>query len=116
MLTLSEKDKILKEWERLRSENAPLRIIKDGKVIGMPSDYIDNVIFTIVGDNEIMATKIYENFPWDKYPVKVTFINCRLRQLIEEGKIIVIKEGWVMSGFYGAPMKDPIKNIIKLHT
>lgn len=116
LLTVSEKDKLLKEWERIRSENAPLRIIKEGEVIGLPADYIDKVIFSIIGGDEVVVAKIFENFPWDEYPVKVTFIYYRLRQLIAEGKITVIQEGWDTSGFYGAPMKNPTRNIIKLNT
>ena len=84
-------------------------------VIGLPADCIDKVIFSIIGDDEVVTAKIFENFPWDEYPVKVTFIYYRIKQLIAEGKIIIIKEGWDTSGFYGAPMKKPTRNIIKLN-
>lgn len=115
MLSPNDKKTFLEEWERIRSENAPLRMIKEGTVIGLPCDYIDNVIFSIIGDNEVLTAFIFEQFPWKDYPVKVTYINYRLRQLIAEGKINVVKEGWDTTGFYGAPMKNILRNKIKKH-
>lgn len=115
-LSNEEKNDLLAEWKHIQSENAPLRIIKDGNIISLPADHIDDVIYSLIGNEEIRVTYIFEHFPWDKYPVVTTYIYYRLRQLIAEGKIDVIKEGWETSGFYGAPFKNINKSIIRKHT
>ena len=48
-----DKTKLLAEWARIQAENAPLRILKDGKVIGFPADYIDERLFSFMGEKEV---------------------------------------------------------------
>ena len=115
-LSADEIGKLLGEWERIRVENAAVRIIKGGKVAGFPDNYIDDAIYSVMGDNSIKTSALFERFPWTHYPVSATFMNYRIRQLISDGRIDVVELGWDPYGSYGAPMKIRARNIISKHT
>ena len=104
-LTEEERSELLAEWERIRAENAPLRIVKDGRIAGLPADYADDAIFTIMGNNAIKTSSLFERFPWKNYPVSEEFLNYRISRLIFEGTVDVVELGWDPYGNYGAPVK-----------
>jgi hypothetical protein len=43
-LSQEDRDRHQAEWHALRNENAPLRIVQDGRLISAPLDYFDNLI------------------------------------------------------------------------
>ena len=112
-LSNEDKTKLLAEWARIQAENAPLRILKDGKVIGLPADYIDERLFSFMGEKEVQITDLCQEFLRGELSCRLTYLLWRLRQLIEKGTIVVVKEGWDTEGFYGAPMKNFVRCIIK---
>ena len=112
-LSNEDKTKLLAEWARIQAENAALRILRDGKVTGLPADYIDERLFAFMGEKEVQITGLCQEFLRDELSCRLTYLLWRLRQLIEEGTIVVVKEGWNTEGFYGAPMKNFVRSIIK---
>lgn len=108
-----EKESLLKEWQTIQAENAPLRLLRNGKVTGLPADYIDNELFGFIGEREVKIADLCQEFLQDELSRKLTFLLWRLRQLIKEGKIDVVKEDWDTDGFYGAPMKNFVRYVIK---
>ena len=115
-LSLSEKEKYLAEWSKLQSENTMFRVTKDGKVISFPEDYYDSAIFDFIGDKEIKVVSICEymiqNF--NEISDKYTFILMRIRKLIAQNKLILVKEVCDNNdGYYGKPEKNIMKYIVK---
>lgn len=41
--------------------------------------YNVDVIFSIIGDNKVQGTFIFEQVPWDDYHVSVTYINLQAK-------------------------------------
>lgn len=105
----------LTEWKRISSENAVLRMIKDGKVISLPADYIDERIYSIIGEEETKIADICSQLlQQEDMNRKLDFILLRLRQLIESKKIKLVAENYTPIGsHYGPPMKDIMKYIVK---
>lgn len=106
---------LLSEWERISLENSALRVLNDGKVISLSADYIDDRIYSIIGDNETkiadICSQILQQADMSR---KLNFILLRIRQLLSEGKIDLVVEGYTQNNaHYGAPMKDIMKCIVK---
>ncbi len=57
---LSEKARVRhrEEWHALRNENAPLRVLQDGRLMSAPLDYFDNLISGFVSSEWRPATRI----------------------------------------------------------
>lgn len=87
----------VKEWETIRDNKLPLRLMIDGKVKCFPEDHLDNDILEAMGNVEITPPIIYQRL-FDKYPLFYGFILYRLRHLIEKGSITVIEEGFAEYG------------------
>lgn len=110
-----ELSELLSEWKRISSDNSPLRAIKDGKVISLPADYIDDRIYSIIGDNETkiadICSQILQQADMSR---KLNFLLLRIRQLLSEGKIDLVVKGYTPNNaHYGAPIKDIMKCIVK---
>ena len=91
-LTMDEKEAYLSEWANIQSENSALRIIRDGKVISLPADYFDDRIISIIGRSEVKVAEICQPLLCNELPRMLYYIFVRLRQLIAEQRIIVVKE------------------------
>lgn len=116
ILSLTEKELFLLELKRLQSENTMLRITKNGKVISIQDDYYDNAIFDFIGDKEVKVVDICKYLIENKLELsdKYTFILMRIKQLIAENKIILVKEVYDNNdGYYGKPMKNIMKYLVK---
>ena len=111
----AEIEDVLIEWQEIQSENAALRMMKDGKVVNLPADYIDERIFSIMGDRDTKVAKICDYVTrQEDMQRKLTFILFRIRQLIADGKISIVSEAFTPENAHeGAPMKDIMKYIIR---
>ncbi len=101
---------LMDEWQRLKEINAPLRLMKNGKATSYQEDYLDNDIFESIGNQEIMAARVYEKI-YEKYPLIYDFILFRLHHLIESGHIVVVNQG--ILDYDGVPEPYFPKTIIK---
>ena len=111
----AEIEDLLIEWEQIRSVNAALRMIKNGKVINLSADYIDERIFSILGDYDTKVSVICDRITrQEDMSRKLTFVLYRIRQLIEDGKINIVSEAYTPENAHeGAPMKDIMKYVIR---
>lgn len=102
------------EWREIQAENAPYRIMKNGNVTGVPMNFADDDIFSIIGDKEVKVNSICGKLLSGGKQYKLLFIMLRIRQLIAEGKITVVSEEYApRNAYYGTPMKDFGRNTIK---
>ena len=113
ILSMAEYQRYLQELNELKAVNAELRIMKDGKIQNMPADYIDNKIYQIIGDEEVPVSKIVGTILSEDLPRMLAFTNYRLYQLLESGKLILVKQGVVQQGIYGWA-KEFFKSIVKI--
>lgn len=83
---------LYKRWERLIQENAPLRVMKDGKPVSAPEDYYDESILANTPEEETCAAKV----------VGLSIVDCnindclifeRIRALAAAGKLEIVKKG-----------------------
>ena len=113
----NEISELLSEWERISSENSALRILKDGNVISLSADYIDDRIYSIIGGNETKIADICSQIlQQSDMSRKLNFILLRIRQLLDEGKIDLVADGFTPNNaHYGAQTKDIMKCIVKKH-
>lgn len=113
ILSENERSSLLEEWSKLKEENAPLRMIENGKVVSYPEDHFDRYIFEAIGTDAVRATTVFTYEPlFKKYPRVYCFLMYRLHRLIDSGEIIVVEEGMMEYGSYGM-IKDFLRSIIK---
>lgn len=114
-LSNNEISELLSEWERISSENSALRMLKDGKVIGLPADYIDDRIYSIIGDNETRIADICgQILQQADMSRKLNYTLLRIRQLLNEGKLDLVANGFTPNNaHYGVPMKDILKSVVR---
>ena len=113
ILSENERSSLLEEWSKLKEENAPLRMIENGKVVSYPEDHFDRYIFEAIGTDAVRATEVFTYEPlFKKYPRVYCFLMYRLHRLIDSGEIIVVEEGMMEYGPYGM-IKDFLRSIIK---
>ena len=110
---MAEYQQFMQELNEIKAVNAELRIMKDGKIQNMPEDYIDNKIYQIIGDEEVPVSKIVGTILSEDLPRMLAFTNYRLYQLLESGKLILVKQGVVQQGIYGWA-KEFFKSIVKI--
>lgn len=79
-------------WEQLVQENAPLRVIKDGKPVSAPVDYYDQVIIANTPENEDRAALVVGR-TLGEYAVSDCFVFERIRALAAAGKLEIVKDG-----------------------
>lgn len=108
---------LLDEWKHLQKQNTALRLLKDGKITSYPEDYIDERIYSIIGDKEFRVAYICEHLlKCNDMSAKLAFILSRIRQLIGNGKLLLTKEGYTSAdAHYGEPMKDIMKCYVKIN-
>lgn len=91
-LSEAERENMAQKWEKLVAENSTLRVMIDGEVASVPTDYLDNEILSFAPtDKEFKAG----------YLVGIAlghmahFITCgyaewRVEKLVEQGKLTVV--------------------------
>ncbi|MCT4584579.1 MAG: DUF1835 domain-containing protein [Peptostreptococcaceae bacterium] len=85
----SEKLENLKnDWSRLKDSKENLRIVENGEIIDVEEDFYDSKIVANTGFNFKMAARIIgKTMGESKHLVTDTYIDYRIRKLIEQGKI-----------------------------
>ncbi len=86
-----EKEKcncLMNDWEVLRTSKETLRILKENKIIGVDESYYDNDILSNCTFNFKKATRVVgETMGKSDQLVSDTYIDYRVRKLIEIGKV-----------------------------
>ena len=113
MPSMAEYQQYMQELKELKAVNAELRIIKDGRIINLPEDYIDDKIFRLIGDKEVPVHKIVGTILSEDLPRMLAFTCYRLHQLLDSGKLILVKQGVVQQGIYGWA-KEFFKSVVKI--
>jgi hypothetical protein len=88
------------DWERLRRAPEPLRILQAERIVPVALSYYDSQILAGCSDTPRPAMRVVgEVLGTSKQLVTDTFISCRLRQLIEDGRVEAIKSGSSLRDF-----------------
>lgn len=92
LLSEEERDALAAEWERLVSENAPLRVWENGGVRSAPGDYYDERILSAVPD-EPAAAALTVGRVLSALPVSDMQVFRRIQTLAKQGAIRVVTDG-----------------------
>jgi len=80
------------KWEQLVRENAPLRVMKDGKLVSAPADYYDGIILANTPEEETCAAKVV-GLSIPECNINDCLIFERIRALAAAGKLEIVKNG-----------------------
>lgn len=90
-ITDKEKTSCVKELERLINENKMVRILKDDKVISKEEDFYDELILSNTTKSFLKVPRVVgATMGKSKYLVGDTFIDYRIRKLIDKGELSLI--------------------------
>ena len=81
------------EWQRLREDNSPLRAFVNGKLIGVPENFYDFLIWKCMPEKPVKEARLIGNI-LGRYPVSVGdwWYAKRIENLISAGSIRVVKD------------------------
>lgn len=79
-------------WEQLVQENAPLRVMKDGKPVSAPLEYYDQAIISNTPSKETAAAFVIGH-TLGEYAVNDCWVFERIRALAAAGKLEIVKDG-----------------------
>ena len=84
-------------WEKLRQENAPLRAVVSGRVISVPEDFYDHLLYKAVDKlhaekGEFTAGRLVAAVYHYQLGIPDSWQICRIKKMIEDGKLEVVKE------------------------
>ncbi len=80
-------------WERLVSENAPLRAVVSGYPISVEEDFYDSFLLKNLPDEPVReATVIEKTIHPARLGIHVSWLEYRIQKMIDGGYITVIKE------------------------
>ncbi|TCO74428.1 DUF1835 domain-containing protein [Marinisporobacter balticus] len=89
-ITDEEKIYCVKELKRLINENKMVRILEDDRVASKEEEFYDELILENAKKSYLKAPRVIGGtMGKSKYPVGDTFIDYRLRKLIDQGKLIL---------------------------
>ena len=80
-------------WDELKEEDAPLRVLINGCLVGVKEDFYDFLIRRELPEGEIIQARLIGNLLL-KYPLGISdswYMN-RIKHMIETGEIKVVKE------------------------
>ena len=101
VLTKGEVVKLADRWQRLKGENAPLRVVRDGCVTSAEADYYDDRIRKEFPQDACKVAHIIGGaLGRQKIPVGDGFIAKRIRHFIETGELVLSDKA--SGSFYGA--------------
>ena len=89
------------EWERLREENAPLRAVVNGRVMGVSEDFYDPVLRRCLTEKPQKVANVLGQALVQLSGVGDWLLARRLRAMAEAGAVRVDEAGSTR-GFYGA--------------
>ena len=88
-----ERDQSRRDWQRLRSENAPFRIVTEAGLVSAPGDYFDPLLIAQAKPEwqsvaEIIHTSIFADAFEHYHQVGNVMLRARLAALVGEGRLI----------------------------
>ena len=92
ILTDAEVKMYAQKWSELKAENSPLRAVVNGKVISIPEDFYDFMIWQELSEEPVKEGKVIGNII-DRYQTGISFewLIRRIEYLISQGKIKVVE-------------------------
>ena len=80
-------------WDELKEEDAPLRVLINGCLVGVKEDFYDFLIRRELPEGEIIQARLIGNLLL-KYPLGISdsWYRNRINHMIETGEIEVVKE------------------------
>ena len=92
ILTDAEVKMYAQKWSELKAENSPLRAVVNGKVISVPEDFYDFMIWQELSEEPVKEGKVIGNII-DRYQTGISFewLIRRIEYLISQGKIKVVE-------------------------
>jgi hypothetical protein len=93
-LTKNEIQTFLTEWQTIKNENSPLRILENKKIKSVADDYYDDTLLKILSeqDGSITIIRLCGEFLADNVFIWDRFLFERIDELIKSGKIILIEK------------------------
>lgn len=91
-VSVLEKRTVSDCWEALKKENAPLRVIVNGKLISVPENFYDFIIIQNLPTNEFRVGELIAKLMME-YNLNVTdsWYALRIDKLIKEDKLMIIE-------------------------
>ncbi|MGO4744131.1 DUF3658 domain-containing protein [Serratia quinivorans] len=87
-LSQEEQAALIADWQRLLTENAPVRIFAENAVQGQALDFHDRPLLDACPNDYTQGSRVIgEAMVNSPYPVGDTFLNFRLYALIEQGVV-----------------------------
>lgn len=91
-LQTTERRRYRELWERLRSENAPLRVIDGDKLVSAPVSFFDSLLMSYVTDQWQKVSMIFSWITishWDDdiWQTNDTFLAVRMHALVKSGRL-----------------------------
>lgn len=89
-----ERRVLAREWDAARQENAPLRALVNGRLLGVPEDFYDHLLYRRMPEEPfLMARLIGETLGF--YPVGIGdgWYARRIREMIDRGELKVVDSG-----------------------
>jgi len=99
-ISIAEKDEACRQWQRLKAENAPFRIVSDGGLVSAPIDYFDPLLLECAKTDWRKCARIVgEAMSYDMEPyfqVGDLMLLTRILALVEAGKLLADGDPWDM--------------------
>jgi hypothetical protein len=97
---------MITEWEKLKQENAPLRVVINGRLQGVGMDFYDGFIRKEIPDGTFKVGQLI-GLVLGRYQLGIGdwLIARRIEKMIESGELIVVQKN---SAFYGATLKKAL--------
>lgn len=95
-----------KQWQQLKQENAPLRVVENGVVISTEESYYDDLIRKEFPQESCkIANIIGQSLGKQKILTSDFFIYKRLQYFIESGELVILKRtnGWLYDTIVSCP-------------
>ena len=86
-----ERRSYAKVWRELKNENAPMRAIINGRLLSVPEDFYDFLLFRSIPDGDFVLAKLIGDL-LNKYRLGISdsVYALRIDKLISEGKLLVV--------------------------
>jgi hypothetical protein len=91
-LPMTERLKHRELWQQCLAENAPLRVIEDGKLASAPISFFDPLLIYHIGRQWQSIARVFSsvtNFHWEDgvWQTNDAFLAARIRTLVESGQL-----------------------------
>jgi hypothetical protein len=100
-ITAQDRDESRQRWQRLRSENAPFRIVTEAGLVSASIDYFDPLLLAQATPEWQKVARIvgntmgYNSEPY--FPVSDLMLQARMVALVDDGRLLADGDPWKMS-------------------